>query len=163
MLKKMFKTLNAKKLDILSPIEGDAIPVSQVNDPAFQNELLGKGVAIRPLHGRVVAPFEGTVTQVFDTGHAIRMVSCDNIEILIHIGLETINLKGRNFSVCVREGDKIKPGDVLMLFDYDKITAEGFDIVSPVVVCNSGDYQLVEPLLGAVEELEPIIRLHKGE
>ncbi len=163
MLEKLKKILEQKSIDILSPIQGNAVPISQVNDPAFKKGLLGEGVAIIPSGGRVVAPFDGVVTQIFGTGHAMRMTSDDGIEILIHVGLETIQLQGRNFFLSVAEMQRVRRGDVLMLFDRDKIECEGFDVISPVIVCKTGKFSNLEPIYGMVDELSSIIRLRLAE
>lgn len=151
-----------KRLVVPSPIEGAVVPVSKVNDPAFREELIGKGVAIKPSKGRVVAPFNGKITQVFGTGHAIRMVSDKNVEILIHIGIDTIELKGKYFNVHFKVGDKVRRGNVLIEFENESIAAAGYDLISPVIICNSDNCATIEPIFAAnVKELEPLIRLKK--
>lgn len=153
---------SSKRLVVSTPIEGAAMSVSHVNDPAFREELIGKGVAIKPSRGRVVAPFNGKITQVFDTGHAISMISDKSVEILIHIGIDTIKLKGKYFSVHSKTGDTVKRGDVLIEFDINSIIASGYDLISPVIICNPGNYAEIDPCFAAnVKELEPLIRLEK--
>jgi PTS system beta-glucosides-specific IIC component len=163
MLEKIIKIFGPRSLDILSPIEGDCLPLSRVGDPAFKNGLLGEGVALDPVGGRVVAPFDGVVKQIIGTGHAMRLRSDDSIELLVHVGIETIKLNGKHFFLRVAEGQRVRRGDVLMTFDLGKIKAEGFDIISPVVVCKTGRFPAVEPMFGAVDELQPIIRLRVAE
>lgn len=146
-------------LKILAPLAGEVIPVSQVNDPTFSEELLGKGTAIKPTGGRVVSPVNGTVTQMFETGHAVSLTSDEGIEILIHIGLDTIQLKGQYYTIHARDGATVKVGDLLMEFDREGIAKAGYDTVTPVVVCNTGDFAAVEPVMtsGTVKELEELI------
>ena len=151
-----------KTIQILAPLEGEVIPVTAVNDPVFGQELLGKGVAIRPTSGRVVSPVNGTLIQVFKTGHAVTLSSDDGAEILIHIGLDTVELEGKHYSPCAEDGQEVKVGDMLIEFDLESIAAAGFDTVTPVVICNSGDFAQVEGVTGkTVQESEEIIRLIK--
>jgi glucose-specific phosphotransferase system IIA component len=163
MLEKIIRMFEPKSIDILSPIEGDCLPLSRVSDPAFKNGLLGEGVAVIPVGGRVVAPYDGVVAQIFGTGHAKRLACDDQIELVIHIGIETINLNGKHFFLRVSEGQPVRRGDVLMTFDLERINSEGFDVTSPVVVCRTGKFTVVEPVFGMVDELQPIIRLRVAE
>ncbi|XOJ01811.1 beta-glucoside-specific PTS transporter subunit IIABC [Paenibacillus polymyxa] len=128
------------RLVVFSPIEGEAIPLKDVNDEAFSQEAMGKGMAIRPSKGQVVAPFDGTVETVFRTKHSIGLRSVEGIEILIHIGIDTVKLKGQYFNVVVQEGDTVKHGQLLIEFDMEAIEKAGYDTTTPVIVTNSGDY-----------------------
>lgn len=133
------------KQPINSPITGTIIPLDQVQDAAFSSGLLGRGVAIQPHQGRVVAPVNGRITSLFKTQHAIGITSDDGAELLIHIGLDTVKLAGRHFTAHVKEGERIKQGDLLIEFDLEAIRAEGFDTTTPIIVSNSGDYLDVLP------------------
>ena len=106
-----------RKQAILSPIAGDIVPLDQVNDATFASGLLGKGVAIAPQQGRVVAPVSGSVASLFKTKHAIGIESDDGAEILIHVGIDTVKLDGAHFTAHVREGEQVAPGDLLIEFD----------------------------------------------
>jgi len=132
-----------KKVVIVSPIEGTVTELSMVPDPAFNEEMFGKGVAIRPSSGRVVSPVNGIVSQMFYTGHAVSLTSNDGAEILIHIGLDTVRLKGEHFTTLVKTGDSVKIGDSLIDFDLAAI-AEDYDTITPVVICNSEKYKQFE-------------------
>jgi len=127
-------------ISIYAPISGKLIPITEVSDPTFSEELLGKGVAIRPSSGQVVSPVHGTVTHLFQTGHAVTLTSQCGTEVLIHIGLDTVRLKGIHFNPHVQQGTIVKPGDLLIKFDPIAITFKGFDIVTPIVICNSDEY-----------------------
>jgi PTS system beta-glucosides-specific IIC component len=129
-----------KKIDISSPITGDVVPLSQVKDITFANEILGKGVAIMPKQGRVVSPVNGRIGTIFKTKHAIGIISDDGAEILIHIGLDTVKLDGKYFNAHVKSGEDVETGDLLVDFDIEAIKAEGFDLITPVVVTNSDNY-----------------------
>lgn len=141
----IFKKLFTKSLDeIAAPIAGQALPISQVSDPTFGEEILGKGIAIQPSEGKVYAPCDATVDMMFETGHAVSLIASNGAEILIHIGLDTVNLKGKYYTVHAANGDTVKKGQLLISFDKDAIVAEGYDIITPVVVCNSSDFGTFE-------------------
>ena len=125
--------------DIFCPLNGEVKALTEVNDPTFSGEILGKGVAIIPSEGRLYAPFDGEVSMVFETKHAVGLVK-DDVEMLIHIGLETVSLEGKYFNAKVKAGDKIKKGDLLIEFDLDAIANEGFDTITPVIVSNADDF-----------------------
>jgi PTS system beta-glucosides-specific IIC component len=128
------------RLVVFAPIEGEAIPLKDVKDEAFSQEAMGKGMAIKPAKGQVVAPFDGTVQTVFRTKHSIGLKSVEGIELLIHIGIDTVKLKGQHFNVVVHEGDIVKHGQLLIEFDMDAVEKAGYDTTTPVIVTNSGDY-----------------------
>lgn len=136
-----FKKLFAKPVDELcAPVAGKAVPVTEVPDPTFAEEMLGKGIAVEPTEGKVYAPCDATVDMMFTTGHAVSLVADCGAEILIHVGLETVSLEGKHFTVRANNGDKVKKGDLLIEFDLEAIKAAGFNTITPMVVCNSGDY-----------------------
>ena len=130
-------------IKIPSPIEGVVVELSEVNDATFSTGVLGKGVAIIPTKGEVVSPFDGTVDAFFETHHALGLKSNNGVEMLIHVGLETVNLKGKHFIPKVKTGDKIKKGDSLLTFDINAIKDEGYDIVTPIIITNSEKYMEV--------------------
>ena len=138
-----------KKGEVLyAPIEGEVIELAKVSDPTFSEEILGKGVAIVPAVGKVYAPIDATVEMVFDTKHAISMKSESGIEILVHVGLDTVTLKGEPFTEHVAAGDKVKAGDLLLEFDIDAIKNAGLEVVSPVIICNTADYSEIKTITG---------------
>lgn len=158
---KMLKKEN-KGIFIGSPIEGEAVSLKEVNDPTFAQEMLGKGIAIKPSKGRVVAPIDGEITILFETKHAISIVSEQGVELLIHIGLDTVNLKGENFTTHVKAGDKVKSGDLLIEFDIEKIKEAGYDTITPVVICNTFEFADVkENIIGQVKELDQVVEIIK--
>ncbi len=137
----LFKKLFGKKTDeIAAPVKGQAVSIKEVNDPTFSEEILGKGIAIRPSEGKVYAPCDATVDMMFETGHAVSLIADCGAEILIHVGLDTVNLKGKHYTIHANAGDKVTKGTLLMEFDKDAIIAEGYDVITPIIVCNSGDY-----------------------
>lgn len=148
------------KEKILSPLEGTVIALQEVSDQVFASEAMGKGVAILPSAGRVVAPVDGTVTSIFKTRHAIGITSNNGAEILIHVGLDTVKLDGEFFTARVKQGDQIKAGDLLLEFDVKKIKEAGFELITPVVITNSSNYQKVDVVKnGLVTERESLLAL----
>lgn len=160
----MFSFLKKKEdgLAIAAPIKGKTVELSQVNDPTFGECMLGKGVAILPAEGKVYAPADGEISMMFETLHAVSMVTTEGVELLIHVGLETVALKGEGFEAHVQSGDLVKKGDLLLSMDLEKIKAAGYDIISPVVVCNTDDYKDVQAVeFGQVEPGDPVIKIIK--
>ncbi len=132
--------LKTGSVTICSPLTGKAVSLSEVSDPTFGEEILGKGAAVIPADGKVVSPVNGTVETVFDTLHAIGLKSEDGVEILIHIGLDTVKLGGKYFKAHVKSGDRVKTGTLLVEADLEKIKEEGYDVITPVIISNSFDY-----------------------
>ena len=128
------------KITVASPIKGDIVPLNKVNDETFASEMMGKGIAINPKEGKVVSPINGTVQMLFKTKHAIGLKSNDGAEILIHIGMDTVQLEGRHFIAHVKDGDTVKIGDTLVEFDMEAIKNEGYELVTPIIVTNTLDY-----------------------
>lgn len=122
---------------IYSPISGKSIDLKDVNDEVFSSGMMGKGVAVIPTNGEIRAPFDGTILNVFKTKHAIGLISDKGIEVLIHVGLDTVNLKGEYFDILVTDSQEVKKGDLLGKFDLDAISKKGFDPTTPIIVTNS--------------------------
>ena len=129
-----------KNIEIVSPLKGKIIPLSQVQDGAFASEILGKGAAIVPQEGIVKAPVNGTVSTLFPTLHAIGILAENGAELLIHIGLNTVQMNGRGFKAFVQQGDKITVGQKLIEFDMDLLHKEGYCLETPIVVTNTPNY-----------------------
>lgn len=127
-------------LNIVSPLEGQMIELSQVNDVTFSSGVMGNGVAIIPTKGQVVAPFDGTIDVFFKTHHAIGLRSETGVELLIHVGLDTVNLEGKYFTPHRKQGDTIKTGDVILEFDIEKIKKAGYELVTPIIITNSQQF-----------------------
>lgn len=151
------KLFGMAKDPIYAPVAGEAVPIYTVNDPTFAEEMLGKGIAIRPSAGKVVAPCDATVDMMFDTGHAVSLVADCGAEILIHVGLDTVNLKGKHYTVHAKNGDKVKKGDLLIEFDAEAIAAEGYDTITPVIICNSDDYGSFEAHVGKTVAIGDVV------
>lgn len=144
---------------IIAPIEGQVKELSEVKDPAFAQGVLGKGLAIIPSKGEVVAPADGVVTTLFPTHHAIGITTTNGMEILIHIGMDTVKLDGRYFKPLIAQGDKVTKGQKLLEFDIDAITKEGYSLITPVIITNTSSYlDIVESGLEDSENFLTAIR-----
>lgn len=136
------KHVEAKSVDlnVSSPVDGTVKALIDSSDAVFAQETMGKGCLIIPDNGNVYAPIDGTVATLFPTKHAIGLVSNDGVEILIHIGIDTVNLEGKYFQAQIKQGDKVKKGQLLVTFDKEAIEKEGYAIEIPVVITNSNNY-----------------------
>lgn len=140
MFKKLFKkSKEQQELKIYAPLNGKIIPLEEVPDPVFNQKMMGEGIAIMPSEGKVISPIEGTVVQVPETKHAVGLKANDGTEILIHIGLETVGLKGEGFTMNVAQDDKVSVGDSLVDFDLEYVKENASDIITPIVITNSND------------------------
>lgn len=159
----LLEKLFSKPTDVLyAPVSGEAVPLSQVPDTAIARGLLGDGIAIEPVEGRILAPCDAVVERVFETGHAVSLTADFGAELLIHVGLETVALKGRLFTVRCKNGSHVKRGDVLLEFDLDSMKAEGYSAITPLLVHNSSDYGIFKTAAGkTVTTADVIIELRK--
>lgn len=136
--------IEVAKGEILAPIKGQLLPLSAAKDEAFASEMLGKGALIEPQDGKVYAPFDGTIATLFPTKHAIGIVSDDGIEMLIHFGIDTVNLNGKYFTAYIEQGQKVKQGDLLLNADIKQIEKAGYATQVPVIITNSANYQTID-------------------
>ena len=133
-----FKKLFGKKTnDFYAPMAGKAVPISEVPDPTFAECLLGNGIAIVPTEGKVYAPCDATVDMMFATGHAVSLVADCGAEVLIHVGLETVGLEGKPFTIHIADGDKVKKGQLMIEVDLEAVKAAGLNTITPMVICNT--------------------------
>ena len=158
----MFNFFKGKKgIVIGAPIEGEVVPITEVSDPTFGEKVLGDGIAVKPAVGKVVSPVDGTVAMMFDTGHAVNIVSDDGTEILIHVGLDTVALKGEHFKVHAQNNQKVQKGDLLIEFDIEAIKAAGYDVISPLVILNTPEYKEIKTFTGPAKTLDKVLELIK--
>ncbi|MCM3569808.1 PTS glucose transporter subunit IIA [Neobacillus mesonae] len=150
MFKKLFGSQSKKQETIIAPVTGRVVPLEQVPDPTFAEKMLGEGIAIEPAEGVVAAPVDGEIISVFPSKHAIGIRSKQGLEILIHIGLETVNMKGEGFETYVQEGDKVSAGTKLTSFSLELIKQKAVSTIIPVVITN---YDIVKQM-DAVSEGE---------
>ncbi len=132
------------ELEIGAPVAGQVVPLTEVNDPTFHDEILGKGIAVRPSANQIVAPCDAKVDLMFDTGHAVSLVADCGAEVLIHVGLNTVQLQGKHFTVHSKNGDHVTAGQLLIEFDREAIAAEGYDVITPVIICNTDKYDKIK-------------------
>lgn len=155
---------NAESYQVNSPLSGQITDITTINDEVFSKNIMGKGVAIQPNDPTVYAPFNGEVKVVFPTKHAIGLQSDDGVELMIHVGIDTVELEGKYFESYVKENQKVVTGDKLLSFDLDKITAEGYEIVTPIIITNSDQYAdiIFEPV-GKVANGQPLVKIINKE
>jgi PTS system sucrose-specific IIC component len=145
---------------VYEPIKGNVIPRSDIPDPIFSSGVLGDGVGIEPELGEVVAPFDGEIASVTDTLHAVGLTGPNGIEMLIHVGIDTVNMKGDGFQLFVKMGDKVKAGQKLLTFDIEKIKAAGYSPTTAVLVANSAAYKACNILkTGSGNEMDRLIEI----
>ena len=150
----------SKNIIIPSPLDGNVIQISKLSDPVFSDDVLGKGVAVLPESDRIIAPVDAVITMMFDTGHAVSLETDSGVELLIHVGIDTVKLKGAHYTICKNTDDKVKTGDTLMTFEKDAISAEGYEVVTPVVVCNPDNFKSISfAPEGPIKEGEPLITI----
>ena len=147
---------------VLTPLQGKVLAQADIPDETFAQGILGPGCGIEPTGDTVYAPFDGTVTQIATTLHAVGITSNDGIELLIHVGMDTVEMNGKGFKALVKEGDKVKKGDLLLEMDLDKIAAAGHPAVVITVVTNTDDFKDVEVVAsGDVEPGADLIKVSK--
>ena len=152
-------TANAVKT-VASPLVGQVIPLSEVNDPVFASEAMGKGCAVVPTEGKVYAPFDGTIVGLLDSHHAVGMESENGIEILIHVGMDTVKLNGKHFTCHIEDGQHVKCGQLLLEFDIDAIKKEGYEVVTPVIITNSDEFtEIATEAAGQVKNGDELLKL----
>lgn len=137
---------NGKTITLYSHMNGTAVKLEDVEDDVFSQKILGEGAAVEPSEGKLYAPCDGKIDSVFDTKHAVNMVSDDGVEILLHIGIDTVKLGGQYFEAHVSDGQEVKKGDLLISFDMDKIKAAGYKVTTPLIIGNTDDFASVEPV-----------------
>ena len=144
-----FKKLFGKKTDdFYAPMAGKAVPITEVPDPTFAEGMLGNGIAIEPAEGKVFAPCDATVDMMFTTGHAVSLVADFGAEILIHVGLETVGLEGKPFTIHCQNGDKVQKGQLLIEVDLEAVKAAGLNTITPMLICNTDDYPTFNTFVG---------------
>ncbi|AVQ33183.1 PTS glucose transporter subunit IIA [Staphylococcus muscae] len=158
MFKKLFGKGNeaSKDIKIYAPITGEYVKVEDIPDPVFAQKMMGDGFGIKPTEGKVVSPIEGVVDNVFPTKHAIGLKADNGLEVLVHIGLDTVQLNGEGFETLVESGDRVNVGDALVSFDLDYINENAKSIISPIIITNFADH--VES-----HQFQEVTALEKGQ
>ena len=155
------KLFQGNKLEIASPVKGEIVPMDQVPDEAFSQEIVGKGVAIIPSDGKFYAPANGELVAVFPTGHAFCINSSEGAEILVHIGIDTVKLEGQYYTIHGKQGSSVKKGDLIIEVDIEAVKNAGYDVITPVVVSNFSKFSNLEKKSGMVEAGDAAIVLSK--
>ncbi|NCJ14935.1 glucose PTS transporter subunit IIA [Staphylococcus pseudintermedius] len=157
MFKKLFgKSEEAnKEIQVYAPMTGEYVKIEDIPDPVFAQKMMGDGFGIRPTEGKVVSPITGVVDNVFPTKHAIGLKADNGLEVLVHIGLDTVQLNGEGFETLVNSGDTVKVGDPLVTFDVDYIDQHSKSIVSPVIITNTDQTVVID--------IQQVAQLNKGE
>jgi len=150
----------AKDTVLAACLTGTVVPLAEVKDEAFASGALGDGIAIEPIDGELVAPADGEISSTFETHHAVGMTTVDGAELLMHIGIDTVKLGGKHFTYLVNEGDKVKKGQPLIRFELEAIKAEGYPVITPLIVCNTDDYAAVAAKAsGTVKQGDALLEL----
>lgn len=148
------------KITLYSHMNGNIVKLEDVEDEVFSQKILGEGVAVEPTEGKLFAPCDGKIDSVFDTKHAVNMVSSEGAEILLHIGIDTVKLGGKFFEAHVSDGQEVKKGDLLISFDMENIKAAGYKVTTPLIIGNTDDYAAVEPVAeGAVSAGDRVLTI----
>ncbi len=156
-------TVETKLHEIYMPMKGEIIPLEEIGDGVFSSEVLGKGCGIRPQEEKVYAPVNGTIASIADTKHAVGILSEEGVEVLIHVGMDTVMMNGEGFHVLVKEGQEVKCGECLMTFDMKKIKEAGYPTTSAFVITNTDECSDLEVLqYGNVEKLNPCMKAVKS-
>ncbi|EGL83373.1 PTS system, glucose subfamily, IIA subunit [Caldalkalibacillus thermarum TA2.A1] len=147
MFKKWFaKMRKPSEETLVAPLSGQVVQLEEVPDPTFSQKMMGDGIAIQPVEGKVVSPVDGEIVQVFHTKHAVGIRSGAGAEILIHIGLETVQMQGEGFEAHVKQGDKVKAGDLLITFDLDLVKEKAASTVTPMVITNGDQIENLDKI-----------------
>ena len=155
--------VDGDKIIISSPMEGSVVPCTEIRDMTFKLEMLGKGVAIIPTVGKVYAPADGKIEMVMDSLHAFSMTTIDGVEVMVHVGIDTVAFKGKHFKSHVKEGMMVKRGDLLLEFDLKAIEESGYGEITPIIIYNSENYTEIEKMIGKeIKVGETLMKLTKA-
>lgn len=147
----MFGFLKRKIRDIHAPVDGQVVALSSVNDEVFSQKLVGDGVAIVPMSNTFFAPIDGIVSKIFITNHAYSIKSDKDIEVMVHIGLDTVNLEGKGFERLVEEGDRVNVGKGIIKVDLEYLKSQDKDIITPVIILEGSDVKTIEKIYNSVK------------
>ena len=155
----MFGFLKRKVRDVTSPVDGQVVALESVDDEVFSQKLVGDGVAVIPMSNRFKAPIDGVVSKIFSTNHAYSIKSPKDLEVMVHIGLETVALEGRGFTRIANEGDEVKAGDVIIEADLAYIREHAKDIITPVIIMDESDVKEIDKKLNIVKAGDMIMEV----
>lgn len=155
----MFGFLKRKVRDVFSPTDGKIVALDSVPDEVFSQKMVGDGVAVIPVSGLFSAPIDGVVSKIFSTNHAYSIKSLKDLEVMVHIGLETVALKGEGFTRIAKEGDEVKAGDLIIKADLDYISKHAKDIITPIIISQESDVKSIEKKLNIVKSQDKIMEV----
>ena len=155
----MFGFLKRKVREIKSPVDGQVVALESVDDEVFSKKLVGDGVAVIPMSNIFTAPIDGTVTKIFTTNHAYSIKSTKDLEVMVHIGLDTVSLEGKGFERIANEGDDVKAGDPIIRVDLAYIREHAKDIITPVIISDDSDVKNIEKRLNIVKSQDIIMEV----
>ena len=155
----MFGFMKRKVREVFSPVDGQIVTLESVDDEVFSQKMVGDGVAVMPISHQFTAPIDGVVSKIFSTNHAYSIKSDKDLEVMVHIGLETVALKGEGFTRIANEGDKVKAGDVIIEADLVYIKANAKDIITPILITEESDAKEIEKKYAIVKEGDKIMEV----
>ncbi len=155
----MFGFLKRKIREIKSPVDGQIVALESVKDDVFSQKMVGDGVAVIPMSNKFTAPIDGVVSKIFSTNHAYSIKSPKDLEVMVHIGLDTVALEGKGFTRVVNEGDEVKAGDVIIEVDLAYVTKHAKDIITPIIISDESDVKSIEKRLNIVKSQDIIMEV----
>ena len=155
----MFGFLKRKVREVSAPVDGQVVALESVADEVFSQKMVGDGVAIMPMSNKFTAPIDGVVSKIFSTNHAYSIKSTKDLEVMVHIGLETVALEGKGFTRIANEGDEVKAGDVIIEVDLAYIKEHAKDIITPVIVLEESDVKEIDKKLNIVKSGDMIMEV----
>lgn len=155
----MFGLLKRKIREIKAPVDGQIVAIESVDDEVFSTKMVGDGVAIIPMSNAFTAPIDGVITKIFSTNHAYSIKSKKDLEIMVHIGLETVALEGKGFTRIAKEGDTVKAGDVIIEVDLAYIKEHAKDIITPIIIMDESDVKQIDKRLNIVKSQDVIMEV----
>ena len=155
----MFGFLKRKVRDVYAPVDGNVVTLESVDDEVFSQKMVGDGVAIMPIGGDFTAPIDGVVSKIFSTNHAYSIKSDKDLEVMVHIGLETVALEGKGFTRVASEGDSVKVGDVIIKADLAYIREHAKDIITPIIIADESDVKEIRKEYSVVKSQDKIMEV----
>ena len=155
----MFGFMKRKVREVFSPVDGQIVTLESVDDEVFSQKMVGDGVAVMPISNQFTAPIDGVVTKIFSTNHAYSIKSDKDLEVMVHIGLETVALNGEGFTRIAKEGDAVKVGDVIIEADLAYIKEHAKDIITPIIISDESDVKEIEKKYAIVKEGDKIMEV----
>lgn len=155
----MFGMFKKKQISLVSPMDGDLINLEDIDDAVFSKKLVGEGVAIIPTSSTVIAPINGVVTRIFPTKHAFMISNPNGIEVLVHVGLDTVELNGEGFTCLVKEGDTVNQASPILEVDFEFLKSKNKDIATPIIITSDKDIELDIYITGTIREGESLLKI----